>query len=234
MKGVLNEDEILSNWFSNRCKKSEPPEKLVAYFQALYYESKLRSQEKGKIIDKMNACYEQKLNHLKQMDHIIKKLSYELNLFKHLNEIKNERHKGGQKLMVHNDDNFDEAESEIYDWIVDIDLITNVFKEGWSVNFSKQFLENSTLNIQRHVIGERASGSNTKDPKAPSHNEGKKFPNSSTKGHDQHSSGRNKLLGGLEPECSTINWEGAIVAVVGNFFCFKPNPGLYDKGKTFV
>jgi hypothetical protein len=177
MKGVLNEDEILSEWFHKRCNKSEQPEKLVSYFQALYYESKLRSQEKTKIIDKMNACYEQKLNHLKQMDHIIKKLSYELNLFKHLNEIKNERHKGGQKLMVYNDVNFDEAESEIYDWIVDIDLITNVFKEGWSVNFSKQFLENSTLNIQRHVIGERASGSKSKDPKTSSHNsEGKKIP----------------------------------------------------------
>ena len=33
----------------------------------------------------------------------------------------------------------------MYDWIVDIDLITNINKEGWKMNFSNSFLKKNNL-----------------------------------------------------------------------------------------
>lgn len=50
-------------------------------------------------------------------------MSYEIKLFKQLGDIKNLRHAGlylDKEILKKTDD------SEIYDWIVDIDLITNV------------------------------------------------------------------------------------------------------------
>lgn len=160
MNNVINEEEILTDFFEKRCLPYVPKETLIQLFQAMYYEKKLRSQEKNKLIEKQTAVYEQKMNNLKTLDLVIKKLSYDLNLFKHLNEIKNERHKG--KAISCNMNNQSSAlpelsTSEMYDWVVDVDLITYVFKEGWNVKFSKQFQENSTLNIQRHIIGDRAN-----------------------------------------------------------------------------
>lgn len=37
----------------------------------------------------------------------------------------------------------------MYDWIVDIDLITNVNKDGWKMNFSNDFLQKHNLNYCR-------------------------------------------------------------------------------------
>lgn len=53
-------------------------------------------------------------------------MNYEIKLYKQLSEIKSLRHAGlylDKEILKKTDD------SEIYDWIVDIDLITNV---GWS------------------------------------------------------------------------------------------------------
>jgi len=50
-------------------------------------------------------------------------VSYEIKLFKQLNEVKNLRHAG---LYLDKDVLKKTEDSEIYDWIVDIDLITNV------------------------------------------------------------------------------------------------------------
>ena len=108
-----------------------------------------------------------------------------------MNEIKNQRHTGAYKkkhAITHTSD------SEIYDWIVDIDLITKVAKEGWQVKFSKNFLQNSSANIQRHVIGDRYTSSSASnkmiDSEAP----------------------RNSLN---DQNPANFAWEGAIVAVVG-------------------
>lgn len=50
-------------------------------------------------------------------------MNYEVKLFKQLNEVKNLRHAGlylDKEILKKTED------SEIYDWIVDIDLITSV------------------------------------------------------------------------------------------------------------
>ena len=101
----------------------------------------------------------------------------------------------------------DLSDSEIYDWIVDIDLITNVFKNGWNVNFSKQFLKNSSLNIQKHVIGDRGANNNNNNI----NNIDEKIPES-------RNSEKN-IISDENLETKTLNWKGAIVAVVGIIFC---------------
>ena len=50
-------------------------------------------------------------------------VGYEIKLAKQLNEIRNLRHAG---LYVDKEGQKKADDSEIYDWIVDIDLITNV------------------------------------------------------------------------------------------------------------
>lgn len=50
-------------------------------------------------------------------------MNYEVKLFKQINEVKSLRHAG---LYLDKDILKKTEDSEIYDWIVDIDLITNV------------------------------------------------------------------------------------------------------------
>lgn len=130
-----------------------------------------------------------------------------------MHEIKHQRHGGTYKDKASELIN---TNSDIYDWVVDIDLITKITKEGWDVHFGKNFLNSSTKKIQRQVIG--CLGSDGKISNMPG--EGQKTP---------------PALAGVNPEkldeenmvdLETLRetWEGAIVAVVG----------LYDKGKTFV
>lgn len=46
-------------------------------------------------------------------------------------------------------------ETSVYDWIVDIDLITQIGKEGWKVYLSKKFAEkhNNALSIEGQQKG---------------------------------------------------------------------------------
>jgi len=37
---------------------------------------------------------------------------------------------------------------DMYDWIVDIDLITKINNEGWKISFSKHFQKNN-LNLMK-------------------------------------------------------------------------------------
>lgn len=132
---------------------------------------------------------------------------------KNLHEIKNHRHGGTYK-----DRNAEvmNSNSDIYDWIVDIDLITKITKEGWEVQFSKNFLNSSSMELQKHVFGDRLGDSGFKEMS------NEKQRDSFRKKDSQKKLNNNRPdvdIGGFNPH----NWEGAIVAVVG----------LYDKGKTF-
>ena len=83
---------------------------------------------------------------------MIRRLHYEAKLFRQLGEIKNLRHSGrfkDKETMALNKD------SDIYDWIVDIDLITKMATEGWEVNFSKSFLDKSSADEQQQIMGMR-------------------------------------------------------------------------------
>lgn len=45
--------------------------------------------------------------------------------------------------------NLDQKITDMYDWIVDVDLITNINKNGWKMNFSKGFLTKNNLNCDK-------------------------------------------------------------------------------------
>lgn len=53
------------------------------------------------------------------------------------NPVKIEQAESNQEVII--------DETSVYDWIVDIDLITNVAKEGWKVFLSKKFAEKHSL-----------------------------------------------------------------------------------------
>ena len=153
MKKIIEEDEQVLDYFTSVCGDCTSTESLMQYFEALYYEQKIRVREKKSAIKKFETCYDQKNSYLKNIEEQIKKLNHEVKLFKHLNEIKNQRHSGlynKKEALAKQDD------SEIYDWIVDIDLLTKVAKEGWEVKFSKNFIESSSMNMKMHIMGDRA------------------------------------------------------------------------------
>ena len=61
-----------------------------------------------------------------------------------MNKIKNDRNISNST---------DRRISDVYDWIVDIDLITKINHDGWKISFSKQFFENSSSVTKKNIIG---------------------------------------------------------------------------------
>ena len=103
--------------------KCEGIEEVDRYLEAMYYEQKMRLRLKNELMDQVKASVSKKEEEKKNVTNLIKRMKYEINLFKKLNEVKNLRHAGlykDEKISV------DNINSEIYDWIVDIDLISNV------------------------------------------------------------------------------------------------------------
>ena len=68
------------------------------------------------------------------LENLVSKMNKEVKLFKHLNEMKTKRHGGGMKKNISSTS--DKDVKDVYDWIIDIDLITNINKDGWKINFS--------------------------------------------------------------------------------------------------
>lgn len=199
---VIQEDEQILDYFYLSCGKVKTIKDLKAFLEALFFEQKIRIKEKRKIIKTVNSHLLDKNSEIKQLEIKIKKLESDLKLFKQLFEAKSQRHSGKfkDKTREISTDN-----AETYDWVVDIDFITKVAREGWDIKFSKDFLEKSNLNIQRHVLGDLSNNTNELIYSTPNKNN------------------KDNLSQPTSP-IQNISWDGAIVAVVG----------LYDKGKTFV
>lgn len=179
----MKEDEKLLEYFVSKIPNCDAIEGIQAYIQGMHYEQQMRSKEKGKIIKKLDASIEKRLENVKSVENLIRKLQNEIQMFKKFTEIRSLRHSGRYK-----DEEVEKkrTDSDIYDWIVDIDFLTNVSHKGWTVNFSNHFFKNSTENTKRSVIG--------------SHYVNTSITKSIEKEDDTNL--QNK-------------WEGAIVAVVG-------------------
>ena len=143
--------------------KTENLEEAITYIQGLYYEQKIRASESKQIISTIEKSEAQRKQNIKNLEKVIQKLEGEINFFKKLAEKRNSRHKGFSKNDSRNgnengnkfedSENFEnldaDSDSGIYDWIVDIDLISNVkpllnlnsidIKEGMGSNFLKKF-----------------------------------------------------------------------------------------------
>ncbi len=80
------------------------------------------------------------MNRSKISENLVNKLTKEVKLFKQLKEIKNKRHAGTvYKRKINQSSSSGKKLTEVYDWIVDIDLITKINNSGWRINFSKHF-----------------------------------------------------------------------------------------------
>lgn len=101
----------------------EDLETVNRYLEAMYYEQKMRINMKNELVEKMRASVDKKGGEMRSVANLIRRMNYEIGLFKKLNDIKNLRHAG-----LYKDEKIanDKVDSEIYDWIVDIDLISNV------------------------------------------------------------------------------------------------------------
>lgn len=126
---MLSEDERILDYFVARVPKCHSLEEVGQLLEALYFEQKIRIGDKAKFADQLRASLDKQAASFRQAESVIKRsnlcssVNYEIKLFKQLNEIKTLRHAGlylDKAILKKTDD------SEIYDWIVDIDLITSV------------------------------------------------------------------------------------------------------------
>jgi len=158
-RNLLSEDEDVLNYFLAQLPKCHSIYDICEYLQAHYYERKIRLSSKEKIINKLDKWTEEKLQNIKTAENMAKRLHFEVNLHKKLNEIKNLRHAGlyteNKRVLqtISNRDDMDEEDdSGLYDWIFDIDLISNIASIGWPVIFSKSFLQSTNLAAMRSVV----------------------------------------------------------------------------------
>ena len=85
------------------------------------------------------------------LENLLNKMNKEVKLFKSLNDMKTKRHGGNVKRNFSTTS--DKTLTDVYDWIVDIDLITNINKDGWKISFSQYFLDNSPSVVKRNILG---------------------------------------------------------------------------------
>ena len=239
MSDIINEDDQLLEFFSKSVSDCKTTNELVSYFDALAYEDKIRVKHKREKLAKIKEVYTKKMNYFKDIKNYTSRLYYEVKLLKNLHDIKKERH--GGTYMDKNAELMN-SDSDIYDWIVDIDLITKISTVGWMVTFSKSFFNNSNNHLKKNVVGGfRTNQLNTNmrsmndisprktfEMQTPKNTTGSTRQMQRSNSQSSHTSFTGKDSGFTKMSSidspNSNSWEGAIVAVVG----------LYDKGKTFV
>ena len=123
----MKEDEQLLDFFVSKIPHCDDLEGIKNYIEGMYYEQKMRCKEKNKLNTKLKASIDKRLDNIKNARVLITKLHKEVQLFKRFYDRKSQRHSGKYK-----DPEIEKlkANSSIYDWIVDIDLITTVNKDS--------------------------------------------------------------------------------------------------------
>jgi uncharacterized coiled-coil protein SlyX len=248
LKELVFEDKEILEYFSSKIfclikkiKNNKLINSISQLFEAWMYEHRLRIKEKVKKISELETVFNIIRKNAKNSDELSKRLENEIHLYKQLNEIKIKRQFGSLKKAKMESKN--KKNIDVYDWIVDIDMLTKINSAGWKIKFSKNFLENSSEVIKHHIIGSIKTDqiekyenfSNKNEIVSPHSNPDQMnhFENSSIIGKNPNvTSPHNKSINYFYDNSKNENnssmqigtWEGAIVSVVG----------LYDKGKTFV
>jgi hypothetical protein len=249
LKELVFEDKEVLEYFSSKIfsqiqgmKNRTQLNAISQLFEAWVYEHRLRIKEKVKKLTELEDSFKITKENINNSDELSKRLQNEIHLYKQLNEIKIKRQFGSLKKPKSEK----KKSIDVYDWIVDIDMLTTVNSAGWKIKFSNHFLKNSTETIKNHIMGslktntlEKLNSGNksqlSKAPLQPSQDQVNNFENSQMHSLAQPiSPGNNKSMNyfydmkskdqGQIPSITNGTWEGAIVSVVG----------LYDKGKTFV
>ena len=66
----------------NKVPLCKSKEEMIKFFEALYYEQKIRVTEKKKLLDQLDAVVDQTMNQFKTAENMIKRLHYEVKLFR--------------------------------------------------------------------------------------------------------------------------------------------------------
>lgn len=234
LKELVFEDKEVLEYFSSKIfatlqKKSPDINQVFQLFEAWVYEHRLRVKEKVKKLTSLETSSQRIKANMTNSENLSKRLQKEIHLYKQLNEIKIKRQFGSLKQSK-----FElKKDTDVYDWVVDIDMLTSVNKHGWKIKFSDHFLKNSSETIKNHIMGSKDSictlskSSKEKAQLTPIKNgefENMMSPHKVSPGNNKS---MNYFYDQTRNQANSPNkgtWEGAIVSVVG----------LYDKGKTFV
>lgn len=247
LKELVFEDKEILEYFSSKlvgvmssARKTGKLGTLSQLFEAWVYEHRLRIKEKVKKLAELEGAFEVVKGSVRSSDELTQRLQNEIHLYKQLNEIKVKRQFGNMQKTRPEPKNA--KTRDVYDWIVDIDMLTNINTAGWKVKFSDQFLQTCSQTIKNHIIGSLtlkkgrdydAFDKNENLKESPRKNQDQ-FEDSAliSKPHANlsHNQSVNHFYDDKAKQARALKhqakgtWEGAIVSVVG----------LYDKGKTFV
>ena len=159
LKELVFEDQEILEYFSKTIARAiskkessalERLQTLQSLLDAWVHEQRLRVREKARKVNRLEIWLKDRGQKEKMSEELARKLEKEIHLYQQLNEIKMKRQFGGlrqERNKARSDD--------VYDWVVDIDMLTNINKKGWKVSFSRQFWENSSKVVQNQILGKQ-------------------------------------------------------------------------------
>ncbi|KRX05357.1 P-loop containing nucleoside triphosphate hydrolase [Pseudocohnilembus persalinus] len=247
---IQEESEIISNILNQSRKIQNNPELYFDLFEALYSEIELRQKEKQGILKNIQEIYEQATIICQKQAYFMTQLYNQCENYEKLakkrtlrqagrwienkqndqqQENPNEKEKNNQENQNENEKQNNDNSLDIYDWEVDIDLITNIGNKGWKVTLSPSFYELYKEEVFKVTQQQAQYGDSSGDSNDNSRIENVKLVQQQKKQHiqRQNSNNNDQVVNNnneQQQQQEKNNWSGATVAVVG----------LYDKGKTFV
>ncbi|CAG9331347.1 unnamed protein product [Blepharisma stoltei] len=210
------EDQITKN-LPNLISKQVQKQDQIDLLEAFSLELKIRNQEKQQLLESLIDRERSKSLEIHQLQMQIKTLKDDVARNAMISKKRKDRVAGYTSAL------------DMYDWVVDIGLITDINKNGWEVEFSQNFW-NTLKEDQKILIQPISQSIKIADAQDFSNSQPKNeeikieedlLQISPEKAQSLHSS---FALEKCETKAGPGAWDGAVVAVVG----------LYDKGKTFL
>jgi HSP20 family molecular chaperone IbpA len=128
---LTQEEEQITNSFANLINPYMTKQDQLDLIEALSLEFKIRNKEKQSIVQKLMERDKEKSVRILQLERQLQSVNIELQDLRSVMERRSKRLAG----------NFIDpgAEIDVYDWVVDIGLLTDITKDGWIVEFSDKF-----------------------------------------------------------------------------------------------
>lgn len=196
---MLQEEDQISSATLGMISPSMHSSDIKDLVEALVTEFKIRNTERTAILATLSQALRTAYHTSAELKEKLAETQTECAL------LKTQKAKRTERLLGHTDKLQVFETLDVYDWVVDISLITDLMKQGWEVEFSRRFWDSLGEDQREQLLSN-------------SFNEGELKNVSYSELIEQEPIESPKLQGGPGA------WEGAVVAVVG----------LYDKGKTFV
>ncbi|EAR86836.1 50S ribosome-binding GTPase (macronuclear) [Tetrahymena thermophila SB210] len=223
IKNLLNEEEFILDNLLKMTREMRDVRKIQDLIEAVCSDIYKRKTDKILKLDRILCQDDQQLKQIQYLEKKIRKAEVEVKAFKKLGEIKTQRQAGRYKPNPQQITTFSiDDQSSVYDWIVDIDLVTQVSKEGWKITLSNCFYK-----LFGHLFSKNKEISSTQAKDEIIQNQMLEFRIKEEEETNGYSELNRQIVQGSTNSTEQVtqsNYGGAMVAVVG----------LYDKGKTFV